>query len=197
LDLIAKPAIGERWQGRGPAILLNDQSLWRLACQRAEKCLTPAASARLFFAHQICPAVALHEFGHVCDDGFTRPEVMTPERYAAKLLPEFRSFLASAEVTPLERPDLHHGATWIRCTLHLIHRAVLARPFSSLGLELHFVTLVTEGYRLSPTWKYEAALGDEPERLAGLSFAEIVKMPPPEQFTALFSSDQLARKGSL
>ena len=146
LDLIARPAIGDKWAGRGPAILLNDQSLWRLAAQRTKKYPGGTASARIHFAECVCPAVALHELGHVCESGFDRPEVTRPDRYAEKLLPEFRNFLATTKPTRLEKTDLHHGAAWIRCTLHLHHRAMKAKAFLLLGLELGRLVLNTEAY---------------------------------------------------
>jgi hypothetical protein len=196
LDLIAKPAIGEKWRGRGPALYLNDQSLWGMACGRVDASWpNPAASARLIFAHSICEAITIHELGHVAEDGFERKEVQEPERYAEKLLPLFRNHLETIEPTRLERTERDHGAEWIRCTLHMSHRATSISSFSLLQLELSALTLSTEFYGLSPTGKYFDAIGDEPARMIDASFAEILATEPPAAFTELFTSDRLARKG--
>ena len=48
----------------------------------------------------------------------------------------------------------------------------------------------TSLYGLSPISDYEAALGDEAERLADQSFTQILTAPAPAPFTELFANDR-------
>ncbi|MFO0790465.1 MAG: hypothetical protein U0805_13505 [Pirellulales bacterium] len=82
-------------------------------------------------------------------------------------------------------PWLGHGADFIRRTLHLIARA------AAKGVEVSLPAVGVAGaqYGLSGLWKYRRALGGEPARLAGCSFAEIENIPAPPEFIAVFEAD--------
>jgi len=144
----------------------------------------------------ICKQIAIHEFAHVAEDGFDRKDVQGPDQWICEPLIAFKAHLMTTEVQAYGMRDLHHGAAWIRCTIHANHRAVSLDQFTGLFLVmgLHFMTLVTEDYDLSPAYKYVNALGDEPERLEGASFPEILATEPPAEFTDLFNADDQARR---
>ena len=80
-----------------------------------------------------------------------------------------------------------HGASFIRIALHLRHRA-----------REHGVILLANDlcggprYGLSSGTCYRAALGDEPGRMAHLTFREIAAIEPPTEFTNLWASDVAA-----
>jgi hypothetical protein len=205
LDLIARESIGDRWQGRGPAIMLNDHRLWYLAAKAESSREIGHLDARIKFRfEQICRAIAVHEFGHIAEDGFSRPEVTAPERWMQKPLMQFKVFLRTTETVlpPKEKAadQKSHGAAFIRAALHVNHRAMKALDRSNpvaameLLLDRDFLTLDLEQYGLSACFKYARALGDEPERMEAATFAEILARPAPAAFTELFNADDQARR---
>jgi len=86
--------------------------------------------------------------------------------------------------TPI--PWRRHEWRFIRIALHLAYRATRAGvPLTPLDV------FDAAGYGLSPTWKYVAALGDEPERMASLDFTAIRVAPVPTAFAAVWRRDLL------
>jgi hypothetical protein len=77
-----------------------------------------------------------------------------------------------------------HEWAFIRAALHLAHRA------AALGVDLTPRDVFdAETYGLTPTGRYVAALGDEPDRLAGCDFATVARTPPPAAFGELWLAD--------
>ena len=77
---------------------------------------------------------------------------------------------------------------WVRTLCHLRRRV------ERLGFELAGEDLTR--YGLSPLAEYAAALGDEPARLAGESFAAIRTTPIPTPFLKLYAADVARRSDS-
>jgi hypothetical protein len=76
-----------------------------------------------------------------------------------------------------------HGERFTRICIHL-ERRVMAAGFD-LPAPCHLMYGGTR-YGLPPAWRLSAALGDEPERMAGRTFAEIDDQPAPKAFTDIF-----------
>ncbi len=77
-----------------------------------------------------------------------------------------------------------HEWAFIRAALHLTHRAAV------LGVDLTPRDVFdAEPHGLAPTCRYMAALGDEPDRLAGRDFATIEQAPPQAAFAELWLAD--------
>jgi hypothetical protein len=128
--------------------------------------------------------VALHETGHVLAAGGESDELCDEARgLAASML---RSWVARPdERSPQTPPFEGHDQRFIRACCHLAHRC------QPLGRDVPLARLVPPGlYGLShPDFWYRPALGDECSRLAGLPISEILKLPPPPEFTELFARD--------
>jgi hypothetical protein len=122
--------------------------------------------------------VALHELGHVLSAG--DDDALCPEAraLAASML---RTWVAMPDATnPRNPPWVGHDSQFVRACLHLSYR-----------INVPVARLVPPGlYGLShPDFWYRPSLGDECSRLASLPISEILELPPPSQFTELFSQD--------
>lgn len=181
LDLMLRPTLERlgRWSGRGPAMVLDPRAIAR----NAERRIRPAR--RRAFA----PAafgVALHETAHVltAEPGEGEP--------SAEYLEAGRAML-TADADGTDKPTNGPGAAvpwrghewaFIRAAMHLAHRA------AALGVDLTPRDVFdAEPHGLAPTCRYMAALGDEPDRLAGCDFATIALTPPPVAFAELWLAD--------
>jgi hypothetical protein len=154
----------------------------RAIARNAERRIRPAR--RRIFA-PLAFGVALHELAHVLT---AEPDEAEP---SAEYVEAGRAMLTAdaAGKTPTTGPGAAvpwrgHEWAFIRAALHLARRA------AALGLDLtpHDV-FDAETYGLAPTGRYVAALGDEPERLAGRDFATIARTPPPAAFGELWLAD--------
>ncbi|MEQ8850143.1 hypothetical protein [Botrimarina sp.] len=154
------------WIGNGPAIVIIEE---------------PADSRDLL-------ATIVHETAHLVPSKKLSED---REPTAAEMVGAFRMAERWAET-----PEIHqgpsgepwggaHGIDFIRRALHLHDRALRHGhdvPFDSLGVAGHY-------YGLSWAGKYARALGDEPERMRSLTFAEIEATDPPQAFARLFDED--------
>jgi hypothetical protein len=170
LDLNLRSVIGDRWQGRGPCMVLNDVSI-------ADEHFPEDVDVVAF-------STVLHELAHILD----RPTPVDLQSLPSDDRIEFETLVianaARHEYRPLPTPYFGHEDQFIRIALHLHFRAALA------GVET-IPNLLCAGrrYGLSHAHRYIEALGDEPGDLLHLSFAEISRSPPPEAFTHLWLSD--------
>ncbi|MBP7748492.1 MAG: hypothetical protein KA383_20445 [Phycisphaerae bacterium] len=192
LDLMLRPTLERqrRWRGRGPAILLDPAEI---AAHSAKRIRVARRSA----FRVVTTGVALHELAHIVNAG---------PRDDAEPDPDFVQFgrlLLAADLTGRERPTngpdaavpwLGHEWPFIRTALHLMHRA------DALGYAMTPVGVFDAAtYGLSSSYRYLAALGDEPERLAGWPITKIGRVPPPFAFTRLWDADArawMARHGN-
>lgn len=182
LDLILRPTLERqrRWRGRGPAILLDPAEIAAGAARRPRP-----TRVRIF--PPVAMGVVLHELAHIIDAG-PRDDA-EPDR----VLVEFGRLILAADLTgaapPTNGPGADmpwrgHEASFVRIALHLAHRAHAA------GVDIRPDDVFDAGdYGLSVTRQYHTALGDEPERLAGVDFATIVDAAPPAAFTDLWRAD--------
>jgi hypothetical protein len=184
LDLILQPVLERlgRWRGRGPAMVLDPQTIAASAQHR------PRASRRRAFRPSVM-GIVLHELAHILSIG---PDEADPP---VELIAAGRSLLV-AELNGIKGPTNGPGAaipwrwhewSFIRTVLHLAHRAAL------LGIKLMPADVFdASDYGLSSTWRYLAALGDEPGRLVDRDFAMISMIPPPSVFVELWEADVCA-----
>jgi hypothetical protein len=194
LDLLFRPHVGRRnWFGRGPAMLICDvakadglrkSAAPVYAAHPGDTDLTDRAVASLF--RRAVLQTAVHELAHVANG--TRPD---PKRRAkpaevealAKWIDRVIRRPASGDV-PDAPPFESHGGPWVRLALHFAHRARAA------GVPLCPDRVAKcDQYGLSPTADYLAALGDEPDRLAGLGMNELAATRAPAAFSALWAGD--------
>jgi len=181
LDLILRPVLKRlgRWHGRGPAMVIDPQTI------AASSRYRPRVSRRRVF-HPSAMGVVLHELAHILS---IEPDDVDPP---AGLILAGRSLLV-AELSGLGVPTNGPGAavpwrwhewSFIRAVLHLAYRAAL------LGVKLKPTNVCNASdYGLSSTWRYLAALGDELGRLADNDFATISVISPPDGFVELWEAD--------
>jgi hypothetical protein len=188
LDLMLRPTLERqrRWRGRGPAILLDPVAVAADAGHR------PRPSRRRVFP-AVAMGIVLHELAHIIDGG-PRDDEVEPDPG----LIQFGRLTLAADLTGAEAPTNGPGATvpwrghewpFIRIAMHLAHRAAgLGAPVTPTDV------FDARDYELSPTHRYVAALGDEPERLAGWSITTINNSSPPAALVALRRADVRAWK---
>ncbi|QDT74430.1 hypothetical protein [Lacipirellula limnantheis] len=133
-------------------------------------------------------SVLIHELGHVAA---VKPVEWSPidREFIGADMPAFRSRLlaksANIPEPPIDAPDAHHGARFLRATLHVYGRA------QQLGIEAvlsEIVGAVGNGW-LSPEVDYLRVLQGEIHAMRGESFATILATPPPEAFSELWQAD--------
>ncbi len=165
-----------QWRGWHPTIYLDPAGKFRDCTDRA---------TRRRLAPSIVFGVMIHELSHVLDSPAAVKLTPNELREARR---RFR--LAVARRTPVSGapvPWLWHETAFLRGCLHLVYRARAA------GFDVFPEDVFdSEYYGLSNTYRYSRALGDEPERLAGLPIREALAMPMPRHFTALFERDNAA-----
>lgn len=183
LDLMLRPTLERqrRWRGRGPAILLDPVAI------AADAAARPRPSRRRVFP-AVAASVVLHELAHIIDAG-PRDDGTEPDPG----LIQFGRLPLAADLTGTEIPTNGPGAAvpwrghelpFIRVALHLAHRA------ATLGVEVPAKDVFdARDYELSPTFRYVAALGDEPTLLANRPITMINDMPPPAAFAALWEAE--------
>lgn len=194
LDLVARESIGDRWRGRGPAFMLDEDAI---ATVVSDVFVEPRLSMphlnfdrreRSLFG-EICTRVATHELAHVLEHRVTRNR---------KTRPVARE-IASREVEQLQEstrvdraaggiPFKAHGWKFLRNLLHLAARSACVPPGRAMPLDSLFDA---PHYQLSPIEEYAAAIGDEPERMREYSFAAIRATHPPAAFVDLWRRDFL------
>ena len=184
LDLALHPWLVScgAWCGRGPAIVVNSTST---RCGAVADADGPGDFADELYRTRLS-ATFVHELAHVLGQPI--------DIDSAPDLPE-RGLLAAAEVARWARgehrtpphPWAGHDWTFVRLLLHVVYRAERL-----LGESLPANWLFgARHYGLSPWWSYKHALGDEPERMAGATFAEIRETAPPTGFLRLWREDVL------
>jgi hypothetical protein len=169
LDLYLRPHL-PHWIGRGPCMVINDLAL-------AED----HHADDLQYVVQCC---VLHELAHILD----RPALFADRTDADPLKLQFEALVvadATGRAPSIDVPAYYgHGASFIRIALHLCHRA------TRHGVDVGPGALCA-GYRfgLSPAFRYQAALGDEPARMADWLISDILAAQPPPAFTELWNQD--------
>jgi hypothetical protein len=181
LDLALRPVLEQRgvWSGRGPAIIIDDE----LILSDAKKVAGREQLDSLYAEGLL--AVCVHEVAHCLEEPFdlTAEDSFEQAERAADV-----AVLSAAAWSDFPR-DVprwygHEAIQWIRAVLHLRHR------FAQAGAAIGLPYLFRAGdYEVSDCWAYLTAIGDEPARLAGKSFAEIRSIAPPTPFVALWASD--------
>jgi hypothetical protein len=184
LDLALCDFLGPRWAGRGAAVVVNDTALRReiRTCARHW-----GQDARDVFRCAML-GIVLHEMSHVIDrDHLAFPagdidplEVALMRRVVGDVLVEESGQEREFGIPPFR----DHEWGFVRVLLHLLHRAYEAGE----RVAWHFMS-GGRTYGIAPFHRYEAALGDEPQRMADATFAEIRATPPPASFRDLWNAD--------
>ncbi len=180
LDVALRDTIGDRWEGHGPAILINDRAAWRYVKQSGRM-------GRAFFHWRFeIVATLIHELAHIA----LRPNLPTeldndPDR-AVRMTQVLRSVVAEPDTPAISKPCpwAGHDGQFVRVAQHIGHRLRAALDFWQSTDCLHL-----DAYGLSAEWRYQSALGNEPERLAGVPLTELATIAPPEKFIDLWRSD--------
>lgn len=165
----------EDWRGRGPVIAINFGAVrdycWQWGLPLWDE----------FFS------VAVHELGHI----LSRGELAGPaDGGIASLDAEIALFeaLTTRPSRPARSCSLPlwagHDEAFIRVCLHLRHR------LSAIGERIPAIKLCGgDQYGLFRPERYAVALGDEPERLRCVPFAELRCIPGPADFQSLWGRD--------
>jgi len=170
LDLHIQDEIGPAWAGRGACMVVNDATL------QAE------TDPRDF--EQAMYAVIIHELTHILE----RPTLYTDRTDVDPNLLIFERLVLADALTRGESADqpIYAGHAWqfVRLAIHACERAFSAGVYVP-------PSAVCAGcrYGLSHVLRYQDALGDEPDRLAKLTFREIHRTTPPPAFIDLWLSD--------
>lgn len=187
LDLLLRSELGERFVGRGPAMIVNDCGKLKLAERdAAEISEAPADYVNAHVARSFV-ATAVHELAHIfdLDYRYAPSEVVTESGLCLRR----DEMLASLDRpkgdfhVPGQPPWFQHGASFIRCALHLEFRA------KRLDGDIPAPSFVYDHYSLSPLSVYRRGLGDEPARMLDATFAEIKREPVPELFEFIWQRD--------
>jgi len=172
LDLCLRPAIGARWRGRGPCMVVRG--------------VETVGAMDAHDAEQAFLSVAIHELAHIV----ARYPLLSDQSesdHAAIAAQADRLAQQVAAPRPIETrliPFFGHGARFIRTALHLCFRAALVgTPMSPTAV------FNGEGYCLSHVNRYRTALGDEPNRMVADSFREILEQPYPPEFWQIWTTD--------
>jgi hypothetical protein len=194
-DALVQKYTPDRWRGRGRAILVCDKTIVGIADEvfgvvrgalTADEARTAPESftrqyIRRYLARQLF-ATAVHEVAHVVDrEGHTYLSAPLPRSAVAAL----STFLASDAPAPTGTPPFQdHEFSFVRLAMHAAHRAKTG------GIDLDYQRVVNHGfYGLSSAEEYAEAIGDERDRLAHLSLAEIRATQPPDTFRRLWTAD--------
>jgi hypothetical protein len=171
-----------RWEGRGPAIVLNVPAILRDAT---------AFAADLGWDHDAAfewraTMVAIHELGHILD---LAPLYSRACDGPAVPLGDLTRHAAGSATRLLERarpPRFGHEMdTWGRNVLHLASRARLAGLFAPLPVLINHHL-----YECTHPCKYWEALAGEPARLVTSTFEQIKSTPLPAAFASLWEEDR-------
>jgi len=143
-------------------------------------------------------ALFCHELAH-CLPSATVADVETSDR-AIQIATGWQELAARVSYETLTEFESHgdctpwagdHGDRFLRVLLHVVDRAYRA------GFSFPLCEIAAGArYGLSAISAYSRALGDEPERLRNLTFAEIETVPAPEEFRALWTADMARYLGS-
>ena len=189
LDEYLRPYLGERWRGRGPAIVVADALLRdEIAATLGgfSERLRDVAEPRLWrVGLPNFYRVVLHELGHAFALGGGR--ALEEAGQGAVRAHGYSGLVADIDRRIEADPGLnrqrryHSPTTWLRLVIHLQHRA------SNLGVAVAPESI--ERWGCSPFPDYVRALGDEPERFARLPVAEILQRPLPAEYRRLVLTD--------
>jgi len=185
LDLVLRNAIGRRWSGRGAAFVLCPSE----AAIHAR--LSHRLGSEAIRARREAWKSAAHEVAHIVG----RPLLPSDEVEGEEVV-EFQTVVSDALASFCTNPPgssvdqavpwLGHDGRFIRALFHVAHRVRRAAG-----------EWLPHGGWFSPRLygvksrdaEYEAALGDEPERLAAVPLTELSTIPAPEQFVRLWRAD--------
>jgi len=170
----------KRWAGRGPAMILNDRAAFHFV--KAARSGRPV----IHWRRELLRA-AVHELAHIVSRPLLPGELDDNLPRAEEKIKCLRACCSLTTPPAIETPCPweNHSADFIRIAQHAGHRMQ-----SAVGFFLPREWVNTRDYGLdSGEWKYQTALGNEPERLAVVPLSEIVHIPPPVQFIELWRSD--------
>lgn len=174
VDVWTRPTIGKSWRGRGVAVVVNEKEL----DDEPPEVRT-----------DVLAALGVHEVAHALTDGWALVRKRGEPRLTRRdVLATIPAAAALYEEPPTDKIDDfefdNHGIDWIRTALHM--RARLERQ----GTYLPASRVIGRRPLLSLAETYAGALGDEPERMAGRPFADLLATPPPPAFASLWEEDR-------
>ena len=169
-----RPVISDRWNGQGPAFVLNEDHLIQMHGSFED-------------SRTLAATISAHEMAHVIQFPglFGRMPSDTPSRFRDGTW--FREEMArpQAESIPTRTTTEAHGPEFVRLALH-----VFSRMRALLGQRLPLSRLHDwAGLDLSPGEAYRDSLGSELKRLERVPLTIINKLPMPSGFQELWTRD--------
>lgn len=162
-----------RWRGRGVAIVLRD------AMMRADESLGPEE-----FWSGLEWTTVVHEMSHALSKSIDLKAAQPAAIEAAEQTLHTWAKTGDVQLCDGQPPRWGgHDGQFLRVLLHLAYRLGEAGQPVSLG------RAVSPYLTLSHIYRYKVALGDEPARMIGLSFAGIRLSSPPRAFQAVWRED--------
>jgi hypothetical protein len=178
LDRWLRSDIGDAWEGRGVAVVMNDGDIDREPAEvRAD----------------VVAALALHEVGHALADGWAtrRAEAREPtQEEVARIVPLAAAHAREPDAAPEETgltlvSDFDgHDDRWVRAALHLRAR------LEARGIYIPSSRVIGNRWGLQNPFAYQGALADEPAELADLTFEALLARPAPAAFVELWEEDR-------
>lgn len=171
MDLYYRDAIGSLWRGRGACMVIDDTDLDRM----------DALDMELHFQ-----SVAIHELAHIIERPALFHDRPMPAPDAIRREATNIAKAVAAEEPDIEKfiPFLGHGPRYIRCALHLCHRARAAGiPVAPCRV------FMGRRYGLSHISLYQKALGSEPRQSADVRIHDLLDTGLPKAFMRLWTSD--------
>ncbi len=172
LDIFLRPSLGDAWQGRGMAIVLNDRLI--------------ELDDGPFSIFQLAAGIAIHELAHVLTEN--RPDQLRRAQQSPREWRQLADVGARIAATPwIEEADengaaLCHGAAFMRVAIHLRTRA-----WRVAGVCLVWDLLALSGDARLPS-AFLDALGSEPLDWIDRSLTELLDRPLPPGFAGKMNS---------
>lgn len=170
MDLVLRPELEARraWRGRGPAIVLDPESLAERIRRGSGLTDPPTRTERRPWFAPALNGLILHEVAHLLVNGPPSDDAAP----AVAAVDAVRRELAEPPPDVAPHPWAGHGPLFIRACLHLARRAGVAADR----------IVETQHYGLHSTWLFERAVEDEPERLADMPIRDVLRLTPPKRF---------------
>ena len=178
LDVALRPHLPGR-RGRGVAVVVDDLEL---ADYVSEICRARPAAPRKTLLRAEFATLVCHELAHVIGESWIpSPGEPPPAETIRRAEILAWCLLGAPPRDPV--PWAEHSASFFRLLLHVAYRLRTVLRWSFVPQADH------ELYGLSPLWRYEGALGDEPDRLGHLPLTAISDNPPPAAFARSWAAD--------
>ena len=179
-DVSCREAIGDRWTGRKPCVALALDRIER-ALREGDAYFSPELLTLALTGY--VTGVAIHEVGHIADDGFdTRPITDGLATYAdASHEFSVNYYAADLDFASGKPPWYLHGPHWLRVVTHAAHRAQVA------GFQFPDASVWVRDNNVCPLLHTaRATCFDELTTLAQVPLSDLIVYRPSDDYAGLW-----------